>query len=518
MGMEWRHVIGPWRLSALAVAATLTLLVACGGGSGSGADTRQATFQTLLETNGFAVKGGSTPEAFPIDLVDSHVIDSAAGNNATQPYKVLKLPFSAGVDAEDGQGAQNAIFRLRPDEAIVYVGLTPPPCDYFSFAPYLWVRKAASLVAKGDWLFAAVGDPLNVNLIKTEGDGKPFGKNTIVIFAADQTVYQRVAALAQQAGYPESMINSYILPPKLLKLGVAPEAEQNDSLVILVRSANFTDQSEGDAYLANDHYASVFRVTPNSVSKLDPYPTPPPRNRKAVPEETLVPGLSLALAQLEAAIVAQTPNAQAKRFESIRWFSESRDVLNETDPASSLYHQFVAGEGSDTTYLRTAQGGKPANFTLGTDDMVVVYGVNHAATGLATYSSISVYGDWVTSQCNPIASQFEYWYGCGNPIWNGVAGMVSHDFGLSAERYIPGNPLARYLYAVRLVRTPPTDKADKHWIVVPSESDKGSSYRIALDQPITIGYRAYLNPATSAGPDYGDIIPDRAVWFKLPAK
>ena len=94
--------------------------------------------------------------------------------------------------------------------------------------------------------------------------------------------------------------------------------------------------------------------------------------------------------------------------------------------------------------------------------------------------------------------------------------MVSKDFGQSAERYLPGHPLARYLYAVRLRRTAPTDSSDKYSVVVPSESDKGSAYRIALDRPITVGYRAYLNPATSAGPDYDDVIPDRAVWFKLP--
>lgn len=518
MEIEGQNAVQRWRLPALITVAVFALsqLTACGGDSDPTPDGRQAVFQNLLKANGFAVNEGSTPEAFPLDLVDRNVLDSAAGNNATQPYKVLKLPFSAEADVDDPRGAENAIFRMRPDEAIVYVGLTPPPCDYFSFTPYLWVRKAAALVSKGDWLFAAVGDPLNLNFLKTEGGGKPFRKNTIVIFAADQTVYRRVAALAQQAGYPESMINSYILPPKLLKLGVPPASEQNDSLVILVRSANFADQSEGDAYLANEHYASVFRVTPNTVGNLDPYPTPPLRNRKAVPEEVLVPGVSQALEQLEAAIVAQTPHSQVKLFQSQRWFAESRDVLNETDPSAPLYHKNVAGEGSDTTYLRTTQNGAPANFLLGTDDMVVVYGVNHAATGLATYSSLSVYGDWVTSQCSPLANQFAYWYGCGDPIWNGVAGMVSKDFGQSAERYLPGHPLARYLYAVRLLRKAPTDSAEKYSVVVPSESDQGSAYRIALDRPITVGYRAYLNPATSAGPDYGDIIPDRAVWFKLP--
>jgi hypothetical protein len=30
-----------------------------------------------------------------------------------------------------------------------------------------------------------------------------------------------------------------------------------------------------------------------------------------------------------------------------------------------------------------------------------------------------------------------------------------------------------------------------------------------------IGYRAYVNRATRAGPAYEDVIPDRAIWFRL---
>ena len=68
------------------------------------------------------------------------------------------------------------------------------------------------------------------------------------------------------------------------------------------------------------------------------------------------------------------------------------------DPASPAYRKFVAGESSDTPYLRSSENGvDPANFTLGEHDMVVVYGVNHAATGLATYSSFGVYGEWQTN-------------------------------------------------------------------------------------------------------------------------
>ena len=38
---------------------------------------------------------------------------------------------------------------------------------------------------------------------------------------------------------------------------------------------------------------------------------------------------------------------------------------------------------------------------------------------------------------------------------------------------------------------------------------------IPYDYPAFVGYRAYLNPATRSGPSYNNIIPDRALWFKL---
>jgi hypothetical protein len=106
------------------------------------------------------------------------------------------------------------------------------------------------------------------------------------------------------------------------------------------------------------------------------------------------------------------------------------------------------------------------------------------------------------------------------PIWNGVAGMTSHKFAGSAEQYIPGDPMAPYLYAVRVVRKPMRDAHDPYCVVVPDLKDsklRGPFYPdvIPLENPLTIGYRAYLNPVTKAGPAYEDIIPDRAIVFKL---
>jgi hypothetical protein len=494
---------------------------------------REAGFRTGIESNGFIVNDGSTYPVDPIaDLLDSGLGDSANANNAGQPYKVVMIPPHPTERDMPPVFAELAlsIFRIRPDEAIVYLGPTPPMADYFSFTPYLWVRREGRNVEKGDLVLAAVNDPLNSALIKTDGNGNPFHKQTVIIFTADEGIYARVAALAQAAGYPESMINCYILPSELLYLGVLSEYQHSDSFVLIIRAANFASKAAGDNYLNDDSYATVWRVTPEQEPALVPFPTLEPRQHKWKSERSLFPDLEDGLKRLEQAILKQIPNIdEYEFFESIRWWPASRDVLEaeEEGPQSPIYHKFIAGEASDTPYLRTAKDGKPANFILSEDDLVVVYGVNHAATGLATYSSLSIYGDWITSSCVTLEDQFKYVFGCGDHIWNGVAGMNSHDFRGSAEQYIPGDPMAPYLYAVRVMRQTPPDEHDKFCVRVPEppcetppceEPLPSYNHGIALDKPICIGYRAYLNPATGAGPDYDDIIWDRAIWFKLKGK
>jgi hypothetical protein len=489
---------------------------------------REAAFRSGLEADGFVVQEGYAYPVDPIaDLLDAGLGDTANANNAGQPYKVLMIPphpIDRDLPIHPGELAFS-IFRIRPDEAIVYVGPTPPLADYFSFTPYLWVRRQGRIVPKGDFIFAAVNDPLNNALIKTEGRGNPFHKQTVIVFTADQGIFARVADQARAAGYPRSMVNAYILPSELLHLGVLTEDLEADTFVLVVRSANFVSRAAGDKYLADGSYATIWRVTPESEPALDPYPTPPEREHEWISERTLFPGLEEGLQRLEEAIRERFADRATQHFESMQWWPTSRQVLEaeDDDPRSDIYHQFIAGEASDTPYLRSAIDEEPANFILDDDDLVVVYGVNHEATGLATYSSLSLYGDWITSSCETLEDQREYVFGCGDHIWNGVAGMNSHEFSGSAEEYIPGDPMAPYLYAVKVVRRPPSDTHEKFWVVVPEppcavppcEAPLPSyNHGIALDKPITIGYRAYLNPATGAGPAYDDMIWDRAIWVE----
>jgi hypothetical protein len=473
------------------------------GARANAADGRVDAFRAALDSDGFTVRAGETGLVDLPRWVDLGLTDSAAGNELGQPYIAIYPEPPAGP------------FWLEPHQAVVYLGPTPPRADYFSFVPYLFLRQYSTPPVR-DWLLASLGDPLNNAGIKTEGGGDPFNANTMVIFTADRGIYERVAAAANAAGYPDSMLNLYTFPSSVLHMGTSLG---DDRFAIVIRTKNFKNKAERIRYLHDPNWANVFLITPRTAPKLDPLPQPPQRKRDWRPEGKVVPGVGKALHRLGKAIVAKTPHRTARKFGSKRWFYDSRDVLAE-DPSSPAYRQFVAGESSDTPYLRTSRNGDPVRFKLGRHDRVVVYGVNHAATGLATYSSFGVYGDWKINTCkHPMPS---YLFGCGDPIWNGVASMTSHDFTGSAKRYLPHHPLARYLYAVTVVRSKrqcPAGRDDRYCLKVPRPSEPRpyrppSADGIGLKYPLMIGYRAYLNPHTRSGPSYDDIIHDRSILFR----
>lgn len=482
-------------IAVLVVAGVVTVVLLGNRDTPASAPNPQA-FTTGLTDNGFLVGTGSAVRIDASEMVDQHAIDSAAGNNAGQPYKVFAVPNRAGT-AEDDATREVRAFRLREDEALVYLGPTPPAGDYFSFTPFLFSRHQGQIEPKGDWMFAALGDPLNNMGIKTAGDS-PFGAQTLIVFAADAGVMQRVVDQAVAAGYPTSMINTYPLPSALLNMG---DTLESDTLLMLLRTANLA-QPAGDDYLANDNYATVLRVTPQVSPTSDPIPTVPMRDREWRTEEELHPGITAALDRLQQAILTQTPHGSAQLLGSDRWWPESRDVL-EAQPGSADYHEFVAGEAADTPYRRTA------SFPLADSDTVVVYGVNHAATGLATYSNFSLYSERVLNPCG--SREWPTRFGCGNPVWSGVAGMSSHDFTDSAAQYLPDDPMAKYLYAVTVSR----DAASGAGVVIPQPSAPDlPATGIGPDDPVLVGYRAYLNPNTGVGPAYTDVIADRAMVLR----
>src|SRR5262249_44276607 len=111
-----------------------------GATDGGGADAGRPSLDDALASMGFDVARGEL--AFP--TLDCCAAVTCFGNNPSSPYGEFFVPRGSGQTAanpgERADGTSPA-WRLREDEAIVYVGPTPPHVGYFGFTPYLFDRQ-----------------------------------------------------------------------------------------------------------------------------------------------------------------------------------------------------------------------------------------------------------------------------------------------------------------------------------------------------------------------------------------
>ena len=131
------------------------------------------------------------------------------------------------------------------------------------------------------------------------------------------------------------------------------------------------------------------------------------------------------------------------------------------------------------------------NFTLDSDeDFVVVYGVNHTATGKAQYSNAVLYS---------------------RPMLNGICSIYDSLFPGSAAAYLEAdceNPDQYYVY--KLART----QLDDYTAVIEysTGNEKGKYYGADNGSTLLMAFRAYLDE-TGTGASYYEIIYDRAIVF-----
>ena len=446
-------------------------------------------FRSSLENSDFALKPAPFVHVDLVNLYEAGRLANAAANNAGAPYKGVFGTLPQNVEIKDikqlsnaQQQIQNWLYntpgliqgwQLNPDEAIVLVTKTPPECAYFSYCGFIFY-KYYEKEKQRKWIFTSYNDPLNNLTIKTSGTpdgakGNPFNQDTIIIITADKGVDQLIRSAAIAAGYPENIINTYVVSSSMVKLGTGPEF---DTIVFGHRMALFADEEAGQEYV--DAVSVALRVTPKSQVKLDPFPAPDLRVRGTGKTEI---DFQPALDELRRAILEKHSTLSANELETSVWLPESYDAVQR-----ELY---VAGESRDTVYLRSD------TFTLGDDpdEFAVVYGINHAASGKATYANCSFYGE------------------IG---WNGVAGIYNTEYAGSAEEYLPGNPLAKYLYVCKFARSCGSEKT---CVAVPTGP---KAHGVTLDEPAFIGFRAYMEPSTKVGPAYTELLYDRVIKFNKP--
>lgn len=458
--------------------------------------------QTVLQAEGFQVQTGKVGlfDLVPMCCSPTPLVTSCYGNNANAPYLVAYLPNAPDQSPEvintlyDPTTGLAPSFRLRADEAVALVGVTPPKSAYFSYTPYLLMRTLKNDQGESTRtrLYDSLTDSFNALRISTTGTpagapGNPYSKFFVIIYAADSSIANRVRKGFLLAGYPDTIININPLPSQLLTM----ELEQDsDELNIINRVALPDSQTKMDRYL--EAPATVaYRITPVETAQESPFPVSTLISRSTgIPESSAVADIDLdaSLEQLREKILASYPDTSYVRQELSTglWLYDGRQCID--------MGLDCLGDSRDTTYLRSPAGTGditvgPPYFTLDNDEFIIVYGVNHAATGKTTYSSFSLYD---------------------TERMLGVKGVTSTTYADSSADYLADPRISHYLYAWKVARHC-GDQA--HCIEIPTGDCSTGTIGASLTSNLMIAFRNYQNPITGVGPALDEILIDRVIHF-----
>ena len=495
-------------IARVAVGAAAVLVIAAIGSAAANSTQQSsatapakeiARFQEELAKAGYVVQEGQVG-IYDFDLAYcSNVIWTADWPNPRSPY------ISAAMPPVPGQPVANSgpnEYRLREDEAVVAIGMTPPPVAYFSFNMHMFRGSLINSVGP-PLLWIPVGDPINNGMVRTAGP-TPYNQPFAAVFTGHRRTQTDVHAMLRKAGLQQA-INDQALPPALFRLGLDPGPDplnrRTDAVAFAMRTAVAENQQALDEYLAgfNNPVAQrpirMFRVRPLAsghdqiapVFAPDPLPVPPLRVAgTGTTELDLFPTLLL----LKERIIAAHPGYTATDLPVDPLFEQPYPGLQRTKgwlilPPGQLG---VAGATSDATYLGSG------DFTLPSGAFLVAYGAHHRATGKASYSSVSVYAD-------PVATV-------------GLATVQSPKLQDSARDYINDQPKADMFYAWTFTRG--TTGGSHVSQLLASDycqtNYPGTSRAVDLNT-LRIIVRSYMDPATKTRPAEPEMLFDRLLMF-----
>jgi hypothetical protein len=451
-----------------------------------------------LETQGYLVQEG---EMFFFRLQDEWELNKYFGNNPTSPYGMYRLPPGPGEpdkdvlvfpwDREIDNYAKRSVWRLRPDEAVLFIGKTPPEVLYYGYRTYLLQRYESvdGSIERND-LFASLGNTLNQLTLKTSASSRassetdPFNKKTILISTADRNMDSNIRQLLVKNGFPQGITNTDIIPAlddeahhntPLLNLGYD---EYADIFMMLLRVAVFTDpDGAGEDYM-NNQPGRIFRIIPKTQRNPDPFTFP----------GLVEPGTGTTEASLR--------QTQLKLLKAVRETIESPDRTINEHPAVIApvegvecirQGKFCLGDNHDAQYsifpyIKLGITEKSFKLSDSNDDFIILVGLNHALTGKGTYSNITPY-------------HYEKQLGIGSLRGDQLIG--------SAAPYIPEEADSDLFYVAKIARScGPEGNKEKYCLEVPV-----SGYlSIPLDEYIFIMNRAYMETETACEPAAHEIL------------
>lgn len=463
---------------------------------GSAAEPSPALLTEALERRGFDVtQGRADVWNRARDWCTSQPGVEHAWYNNNAPYLALMVP-KGGADAATSSEPVLE-FKLRPDEAIVLVGKTPPPERYFAFYPWIATKVYPDGTSLPQ-LNIGVVDPVNYLSIKTDNSpDKPFNSRVVLIFAADQRTYEDVFDALKEAKYSEDYVNKVVFPASVLNLGHGDTA---DTFRIQMRNAMWEDDKEGEAYIRAHTEPQtapplqIFRVTPKTPREerdASPIPMPPLRVRGTGQSEV---HLWNKLVELRRAIIESNPAMDATDIPvTVPVGYEGIDSMQRKE--------LVGGDARDAFCL---QAGYLPEFlwwdrqiTLADDEFLMAFGANHVATGKTSYMSVNVYtGDAKDGKLS-------------------IGTVDDRKLSGTAAPYLRDDPAADLMYAYKISRKCPGGYLDQSCLQVPSEDLLTNCTRLTVGPRTVLGviFRMYLEPATMSGAVMPEVLYDRVIKF-----
>eukprot|EP00592_Proboscia_alata_P007828 CAMPEP_0194365886 /NCGR_PEP_ID=MMETSP0174-20130528/13870_1 /TAXON_ID=216777 /ORGANISM="Proboscia alata, Strain PI-D3" /LENGTH=513 /DNA_ID=CAMNT_0039140749 /DNA_START=86 /DNA_END=1627 /DNA_ORIENTATION=+ len=404
------------------------------------------------------------------------------GNNPNSPYAVYNFPIIPNQEP--------FIYgtRMREDEAMVLIGMTPPLAEYFGFTMYLnsvdyQFGDVSGGYSGGHLLLkppqdnrthiqASLEDPINPSNINVTSDGTyydAFDKDFVIIATGDNFMNDIIQTGLIDVDIPPNIFNFQTLSSEVINFGIEAEA---DVIGALFRTAFFNDPDEMNNYL-NDIPLSLLRITPKVARQsIMPLPRPPriPRSENVVDQSYL----QSAYYQLARAVKKDLFGTN---------ILESNSVVIDADPDVCIDSRTKCFfENTDAAYFGNLPG-----FFFPSNGHFVAIGINHVEAGYARYSSVTLYD----------AATFI------------AIGSFTNlkDMKGSADRYLPNHPLKDQLYAISFRRNCTNYN---YCINVPENLLSLLSAMIFME-------RAYVDPNGSKGTDPAIMLPFRILYGEDPS-
>ena len=451
----------------------------------SGDTSRQAArFQGQLAKAGYVSQSGENAVFELNERYCSGVTFSALWPNPQSPYIVTRLPEVPGQAPNTNPPVT---WRIRQDEAVVMIGTTPPPEEYFSFD----LTMMRGSLHDGPLLWTSVGDPINLRTVHTTGR-TPFDRPFALVMTGNRRTQDEVNQMLAASGL-RGAINDMTIPPAMFRLGLGADSDQ-----FLFGMRTIVPQPGYEKAL-DDYRAmpplQVFRVRPQNNSGdetqpvYQPDPLPVPKLRVSGTGKTEL-NLNPTLQLLRQRIIDAHPGYDVRDEVVERGFEEGYPALQSnliTAPPVT---------GSDALSY-DADDPITRNFNLPDGSFIVAYGTNHVATGQAAYSSISVNAGTTEAVALEVKDN-------------------TNLFG-SARDFISDKPNADDFYAWTFSCAGGDGPSGAHVTTLPStSSDFCAQY--GADRPvdlsaIRVGARAYMQPTTLSRPALSSLLMDRVLIF-----